>query len=159
MSKLDEIKQFKVACEILGLRVTKEDARYFAKELISDGMPPQPSGQFAVYVVRCDNDVYYVGRSSAEGVERRISEHKAGRGAEYTKRHPVVEVVETRYSDNAFMENLVFHEYCSKYGIQSVRGSTHCNEIINKTQEKAIQRVLDGALDKCYSCGRSLMLR
>ncbi len=54
---------------------------------------------FYVYIIECDDGSFYTGQTNS--IERRISEHRAGEGARYTKhRRPItlryVEEVETR---------------------------------------------------------------
>lgn len=38
-----------------------------------------------VYIIKCDNDTLYTGHTN--NLSRRMKEHKAGRGARYTKAH------------------------------------------------------------------------
>lgn len=42
-----------------------------------------------VYIVRCNNNTLYTGQTN--NIDRRIKEHKAGKGAKYTKIHGVKE--------------------------------------------------------------------
>ena len=44
-----------------------------------------------VYMLRCSDDSFYVG--STRNLEKRLWEHQAGMGAEYTKRRRPVELV------------------------------------------------------------------
>ena len=50
------------------------------------GLPPGQAGKFFVYAIECENGSVYIGHT--EDVQRRYEEHVAGRGAEWTKRHP-----------------------------------------------------------------------
>jgi putative endonuclease len=44
-----------------------------------------------MYILLCDNDCYYTG--STIDLQRRLTEHQQGRGANYTKNHPPVKLV------------------------------------------------------------------
>jgi predicted GIY-YIG superfamily endonuclease len=44
-----------------------------------------------MYILKCSDDSYYVG--STNNLERRIKEHQAGEGANYTKKRLPVELV------------------------------------------------------------------
>jgi len=51
-----------------------------------------------VYIVKCKDDSYYVGRTS--DIAKREHEHRQGFGAQYTREHGFVEVVHVeRYED------------------------------------------------------------
>lgn len=54
---------------------------------------------FYVYIIECDDGSFYTGQTNS--IQRRMSEHRAGEGARYTKyRRPItlryVEEVDTR---------------------------------------------------------------
>lgn len=44
-----------------------------------------------MYILKCSNDTYYTG--STNNLERRLAEHNAGLGANYTRKHLPVELV------------------------------------------------------------------
>lgn len=44
-----------------------------------------------MYILLCANDTYYTG--STKNLERRLAQHQAGEGANYTKKHAPVELV------------------------------------------------------------------
>ena len=44
-----------------------------------------------MYILKCCNNTYYTG--STKNLERRISQHQNGEGANYTKKHQPVELV------------------------------------------------------------------
>ena len=44
-----------------------------------------------MYILHCSNNTYYVG--STVDLDRRIAEHKAGEGANYTRKHAPVELM------------------------------------------------------------------
>ena len=46
-------------------------------------------------------------------------------------------------------------KYMDKYGIDNVRGGTFCQVYLNKTTTDFINKMLQGALNKCYKCNES----
>lgn len=44
-----------------------------------------------MYILLCSNNTYYTG--STKNLERRLTEHQAGEGANYTRKHAPVELV------------------------------------------------------------------
>lgn len=47
--------------------------------------------RFFVYLLHCSNGSYYVGHT--DNVDRRVGEHNAGKGAEYTRKYRPVKLV------------------------------------------------------------------
>ncbi len=47
--------------------------------------------EWFVYILRCEDDTLYTG--IATDVQRRMEEHRSGRGAKYTRSHPPRELV------------------------------------------------------------------
>ena len=44
-----------------------------------------------MYIILCDNETYYTG--STKNLKKRYSEHVSGKGSNYTKKYPPVELV------------------------------------------------------------------
>ena len=56
-----------------------------------------------MYLLLCSNDTYYTG--STKNLERRLAQHQAGEGANYTRKHAPVQLVyyeEFQRIDHAF---------------------------------------------------------
>lgn len=52
--------------------------------------PAPPSGWW-LYLLECDDGSFYLGITA--NIDRRLREHLAGRGCNYTRHHPVVRLV------------------------------------------------------------------
>jgi predicted GIY-YIG superfamily endonuclease len=81
-----------------------------------------------LYVLRLEDDKYYVGITS-KTVEHRFMQHKNGfAGAAWTKEHKPISILDSRdlgyvTKDEAeYYENIVVRKYIHKYGIENVRG-------------------------------------
>lgn len=59
----------------------------YIKILKCDDLPaPHPcDGEYCIYVLKCSDDSFYIGQT--DNFERRLQEHKKGKGAEWTKNH------------------------------------------------------------------------
>ena len=56
-----------------------------------DGLPAPHSGQYCIYVLKCADNSFYIGQT--DNFERRLQEHKNGKGAEWTRNHLPIEPV------------------------------------------------------------------
>ncbi|MBB5395135.1 GIY-YIG nuclease family protein [Mucilaginibacter sp. AK015] len=83
-----------------------------------------PVGRFCVYVLLLKNAHFYVGIT--DNLQRRIAEHFAGKGAEYTKRYQPLEVLEVFPNATYLLETKVTRDYMNKYGKDRVRGGIYC---------------------------------
>ena len=78
-----------------------------------------------VYVLKCQNNSWYVGQTTA--LQVRICEHFAGSGAQWTTLNrpvSVVEAIECPDGSGLALEAAKTAEYCMKYGWRKVRGSS-----------------------------------
>lgn len=81
-----------------------------------------------IYVLRLENGCYYVGQSI--NVERRLEEHRQGKGANFTKLNPVLSLIEVLKTETKRMivgevyEDFFVMKYIEKYGAEKVKGGT-----------------------------------
>ncbi|EEM8427503.1 hypothetical protein DFQ98_08840 [Salmonella enterica subsp. enterica serovar Essen] len=77
-----------------------------------------------VYVLSLEDGYYYVGYTT--NVEHRYQQHLSGEGAQWTKVHKPISIIEIR--EGGFEEETaVTLEYIEKYGINKVRGGKFIN--------------------------------
>jgi len=77
-----------------------------------------------LYVLRLQNEKWYIGRSS--NLERRFEQHMNGTGAKWTVLHVPINIHESRPLVSDEDEDLVTLEYMKQYGIYNVRGGSFC---------------------------------
>jgi len=83
-----------------------------------------------LYALTLEDGCWYVGMSY--NVTKRFIKHKAGKGANWTKLHKPIEVVEVRETveitqeSAAKLEDDMTIEYAMKYGSNNVRGGGYC---------------------------------
>lgn len=108
-----------------------------------------PDPEF-IYVVRCECDKWYIGRTN--NVERRFLEHASGNGSGWTHLYPAIELVE-KLPYAPFLEDAKTLEYIQRYGIYNVRGGSYCQVTLPDAQLVEIERKLRGENGKCFNCG------
>lgn len=104
-----------------------------------------------IYVLKLENNKYYVGRS--ENIQDRIEAHIQGQGSEYTKKYKVKKVVEIIETEDMFEEDKVTKRYMSKYGIDNVRGGSYSNIELSKETKEFLKKEIYGGTNRCYQCG------
>jgi len=102
-----------------------------------------------VYVLRLENNKYYVGKTADPA--NRIRSHFHGYGCAWTKLHRPVEIRENASSVD---ENIVTHEYINRYGYQNVRGGSYCDVDLQESSIGDTRREVLGVTDRCLKCGR-----
>ena len=104
-----------------------------------------------VYVLLQEHGRYYIGKTG--DVEKRYTDHFAGKGAVWTSIYRPQSVSEHYISDTRFAEENKTKEYMLKYGIYKVRGGPYSSPVLDDDVVKVIQRQLWHAQDKCFQCG------
>lgn len=125
--------------ELKDMGIFSTDSSYFKKP-------------FYVYVLRLENDCWYVGIS--RDVEKRYKKHKKGNGSKWTKKHKPIEIVEKRLtealveSEASIVEDQVTIEYALKYCAEKVRGGGY-------SQVESYPRWTQEVLDSESICSHS----
>ncbi|XXQ32814.1 CCHC-type domain-containing protein [Plasmodiophora brassicae] len=95
-----------------------------------------------VYVLRCESDKYYVGRTT-RNVWRRCQLHAKGRGSEWTRLFCPVQVIEITERADPADETSTTLKYMEMYGICNVRGGRWPEVILAKSTTHEITRLLE----------------
>lgn len=104
-----------------------------------------------LYVLQLEQNKYYVGRTN--DIDKRLVEHAAGKGAEWTVLYKVVKVVEIIKDCKPQDEDAMTITYMKKYGIENVRGGTFCSIILNNETLKLLTKMINTQESGCYKCG------
>lgn len=129
-----------------------------------------------IYILKCQNDKFYIGKTS-RSVEERIQEHgisgftgsaftgSAGSvsglagsvsgltGSAWTRLHKPIHLIDSFEEKSLFDEDNTTKKYMMKYGIQNVRGGSYATIELTKNQILFLKREFRGIRGKCYSCG------
>ena len=104
-----------------------------------------------IYVLRLENDKYYVGKS--KNINDRILNHFEQNGSEWTKLHKPIQVIELIEDCDDFDEDKYVKIYMAKYGIQNVRGGSYSKINLSETAISFLSKELRGCSDRCFECG------
>lgn len=104
-----------------------------------------------VYILKLEHGKYYVGRTN--DVQKRVEDHKAGRGSEWTRKYKMLSLIRYEKVDSPFYEDMWVKEMMHKHGINNVRGGSYSQIWLPKNQYMCLQQELNGAMDKCFQCG------
>jgi len=107
-----------------------------------------------VYVLSCEEGKFYVGRCAYDRFERRMQEHMGDspeKKAEWTRRYPVIGVIEQQPCWDPLDENLRVLKLMRERGVDNVRGGPWpmCDLGLWRNE---IERQLSAASDKCFYC-------
>lgn len=91
----------------------------------------------SIYILKCENDFYYIGESKTKWLEMRIRQQfgeKVGRGdaSAFCEKHKPIEVVATydlgilSYLEAEIIENAWTKIYVNRFGKDKVRGGISC---------------------------------
>lgn len=106
-----------------------------------------------IYILKLENNKYYIGRTE-KNPEFRIQQHIDGNGSAWTEKYKTLEIIDIIETDSKYDEDKYTIEYMEKYGIDNVRGGSYCKIRLSYNDIRNIRRLIDGANDKCYRCGR-----
>lgn len=105
------------------------------------------------YVLLLEDGYYYVGVT--DHLNRRLTEHKNGQGASWTKLHKYVKLLEVGEATSEFEEDLQVKKYMKEYGFDRVRGGTYSSPFLDDTCKTFLQREFNHASNNCMKCGKS----
>lgn len=103
-----------------------------------------------IYVLKCDQDKYYIGKTN-RSVEERFQEHLNNPCA-WTRKYPPTHVIHSFESRFDFDEDMTTLEYMKRYGINNVRGGTYTQVFLPKHQYFTIKNQITHVDNKCFKC-------
>lgn len=106
-----------------------------------------------IYVLKLEYNKYYIGKTN--NPKFRLEEHFKSYGSAWTHKYTPIKVIKTIPNCSDFDEDKYTLEYMSKYGIDNVRGGSFTELDLSSENRNVIERMLNGANDKCYNCGKS----
>lgn len=106
-----------------------------------------------IYVLKCDQEKYYVGKTNKSVIER-FGEHINNPGV-WTKKYKPIKIIESFESFSEFDEDTTTLKYMKKYGIDNVRGGTYTQINLPKYQYRTLQNQINHITDRCYRCNKS----
>lgn len=108
---------------------------------------------FTIYLSKLRHSKYYIGKT--RDLKARIEDHINSNASEWTKRHQHIEILETYDNCDSFDEDKYTLKAMQKYGIENVRGGSFSQIKLDKDTIKHINKMLRGAGDVCFKCGKA----
>ena len=105
-----------------------------------------------IYVIKCENDKYYVGKTTK--LVSRIGDHFKNSGSQWTKRHKPVTIMNIYRDCDDYDEDKYTIKLMDKYGIDNVRGGSFAKINLTKNEMLCINRMIMHANDLCFKCGQ-----
>lgn len=109
---------------------------------------------FYIYALELIGKKYYIGKTTRD-VFSRYTEHKKGVGAQWTKIHKPIKMIEFFETTDKFDEDKYTKKYMEKYGIENVRGGTYSKIYLDEYQLKILELEFRTANNLCFKCGSS----
>ncbi len=106
-----------------------------------------------IYVLKCTNNKYYIGKTTLTDVSKRFNIHKKGQGAIWTRKYRPIEILNTYKNCDHFDEDKYTKIYMDKYGIENVRGGSYTKVNLENDVINFLKKELSSIHDKCYGCG------
>jgi predicted GIY-YIG superfamily endonuclease len=106
---------------------------------------------FNIYVLKCDENKYYVGKTNNE-VGIRFSQHKNNNTCAFTSKYKPIEILETIQSKDPLDEDKITKKYMMKYGINNVRGGSYTKLELDEWMIKSLEHEFKSTRDICYKC-------
>ena len=106
----------------------------------------------SIYILKLQTNKYYIGKS--HNTKIRINDHISENGADWTKKYLPIKILKIINDCDDFDEDKYTLKYMKKYGIDNVRGGSFCQLNLSEGCIKLLNRMINGATNKCYTCGK-----
>jgi hypothetical protein len=106
-----------------------------------------------IYVIHLQNDKYYIGKTT--NPHFRIETHFTNNGAEWTKLHKPIKILELIPNCDDYDEDKYTYKYMDKYGIDNVRGGSYTSPILDAETKKQLVKISNSINNRCFTCGIS----
>lgn len=107
----------------------------------------------SIYTLRLEKNKYYVGKTY--NITERMLNHNNHEGSVWTRKFPVIEIMEIVNNASIYDEDKYTLIYMEKYGIENVRGGSYNQLVLSKEQISYIKKCINMANDKCYNCNNT----
>ena len=105
-----------------------------------------------VYVLKLENDKYYVGMTKHPDV--RLNDHFNNRGSAWTKKYRPISIIEVIPNCDEFDEDKYTIKYMATYGLNNVRGGSFSQIVLSIQCTNVINRMITHSQNKCFKCNQ-----
>lgn len=103
-----------------------------------------------IYVLKLENDKYYVGKTS--NPEFRLNRHFKNNGSNWTKLYKPIEIIKLINDCDDYDEDKYTIIYMNNYGIDNVRGGSYTTINLSKSTKKHLIKMTNTANNRCFNC-------
>jgi hypothetical protein len=104
-----------------------------------------------IYVLECNDNKYYIGKTSLS-VDIRYSQHLTDENCAFTTKYKPIKIVETIKSNDPLDEDKITKKYMILYGIDNVRGGSYTKLTLDDWMIKSLEHEFKSSQDMCYKC-------
>ena len=108
-----------------------------------------------IYVLSLVDDKYYVGATTENQLEERVSEHRAKKRSAWTNHYPMVKLIAIYRNVDNWTEDIITKQYMRKYGVDNVRGGSFATIRMPRYQHQLLCNEINTSNNVCWRCGRS----
>ena len=106
-----------------------------------------------IYILQLEQNKYYVGKT--KDPDFRLEQHFDGNGSEWTRKFKPLNTIQVIPNCDVYDEDKYTLKCMEQYGIYNVRGGSFCELKLDEKCLFTIKKMLRGANDKCYNCGKT----
>ena len=104
-----------------------------------------------IYALELTHGKYYIGKTNYPTF--RIEQHFQYGGSTWTTKYKPLHIVEIIPNCDDYDEDKYTRKYMDKYGINNVRGGSFCEEKLDESTLKILEKMSKSTQNKCYNCG------
>ena len=104
-----------------------------------------------IYILQLVKDKYYIGKT--DNPDFRIEEHFKLGGAVWTKIYPPLNIKEMICNCDDYDIDKYTRKYMDIYGIDNVRGGSFCEEVLDESTIKLLEKMSKTTQTNCSVCG------
>ena len=105
-----------------------------------------------IYALELTEGKYYIGKTTQPAF--RMEQHFQSYGSVWTTKYRPLRVIEIIPNCDDYDEDKYTRKYMDKYGIDNVRGGSFCEEILDETTLKILEKMSKSTQNKCFQCGK-----
>ncbi len=107
-----------------------------------------------LYVLQLQENKFYVGITK-RSINERLSDHVQKQGSAWTKKYPVIKLLESVNDADSFTEDKYVKMYMLKYGVDNVRGGSYLKMELPQHQIDSLNEEFNTSQNKCFKCNQS----
>jgi hypothetical protein len=105
-----------------------------------------------IYALELTEGKYYIGKTT--NPEFRIEQHFHSNGSVWTTKFRPLRIIEIISNCDDYDEDKYTRKYMDIYGIENVRGGSFCEEKLDETTLKILEKMSKSTQNKCFQCGK-----